>query len=612
MVMKMKDVKLTLRAWRLLFKVAPLYMTVVIASTFFNAASPYVTIYFSARLLDALYSFQSDLIVKEMVIFIAMEAVIKLLCFIFLRLRDYQDETIYYRIQKIYSDKMMALDYEDVDDQNISALYSDIIENQRVSGYGLLVACSTFEDLFKALFAIGIGIVLSVSLFTKKVVDPSFAFLDHPYMIVLITASMFTVAMLVSYFANKIQAYWADYAKNGISTFGNRYFMFFMNFANAKTAPDIRLYGQDRVLGPVFEQESAAFGPHSPVAKASKGILGFYTVASIFMSSLLSIIIYIYVALKTYAKAFAIGSMTRYIGAITKIFLGLSDLISVLGELKANAPFLEVVYTFLDIPSKKYQGSLTTEKRQDSDYEVEFKNVSFKYPNTDVYVLKNINIRFKVGSKLAIVGKNGSGKTTFIKLLCRLYDPSEGQILLNGIDIKKYRYDEYMDIFSIVFQDYRLFSFSLKENVAVNKKIDEKKVIDSLCKAGFDLDKMKDGIDTYLYKDIDEDGVMVSGGEAQKIAIARALYKDAPFVILDEPTAALDPISESEIYEHLNELIEDKTAVFISHRLSSCKFCDEIAVFDDGKIKEFGTHGELLKNGGLYKTMWDAQADYYR
>ena len=211
-------------------------------------------------------------------------------------------------------------------------------------------------------------------------------------------------------------------------------------------------------------------------------------------------------------------------------------------------------------------------------------------------------------------GGNGSGKTTFIKLLCRLYDPTEGEILLNGVNIKKYDYDEYMSIFSVVFQDFSLFSFKLGEIVASSKLFDEEKVRESLIKANFG-DRLKDlpeSVHTYLYKNYEKSGIEISGGEAQKIALARALYKDAPFILLDEPTAALDPVSEYEVYSNFSAISGDKTTVYISHRLASCRFCDKIAVFHEGAIVQTGSHAELVadKNGKYYE-LWNAQAQYY-
>ena len=231
-------------------------------------------------------------------------------------------------------------------------------------------------------------------------------------------------------------------------------------------------------------------------------------------------------------------------------------------------------------------------------------------------------MKFRIGDKLAIVGENGSGKTTFIKLLCRLYDPTEGKILLNGIDITRYRFDEYMELFSVVFQDFTLFGFPLGENVAADHTYDDAKVRGCLIRAGLgdkltSLDndpdaKEKDALKRAIGRDYDNEGIDFSGGEMQKIALARALYKDAPFVILDEPTAALDPIAEAAVYENFNILVKDKTAVFISHRLSSCRFCDNIAVFDHGELVQEGPHDVLVSDkNGKYSQLWHAQAQYY-
>lgn len=245
---------------------------------------------------------------------------------------------------------------------------------------------------------------------------------------------------------------------------------------------------------------------------------------------------------------------------------------------------------------------------------MEFRDVSFRYPGSELYALRHVNLRFKVGSRMAVVGENGSGKTTFIKLLCRLYDPTEGEILLNGIDIRKYRYEEYMQLFSVVFQDFQLLSQPLGNNVSGSLHYDRQRASKALEDAGFGerLATLPQGLDTMLYKEFGENGVEVSGGEAQKIAIARALYKDAPFIILDEPTAALDPIAEAEIYSKFNDIVTDKTAIYISHRLSSCKFCDEILVFHQGAVIQQGTHEDLLaKEGEKYHQLWHAQAQYY-
>jgi len=226
-----------------------------------------------------------------------------------------------------------------------------------------------------------------------------------------------------------------------------------------------------------------------------------------------------------------------------------------------------------------------------------------------------LNLKFNAGERTAVVGVNGSGKTTMIKLLCRLYDPTEGAILLNGVDIKEYDYGQYTALFSVVFQDYALFPLWLGQNVAANDVYDDKRAWECLEKAGFGerLLAAPEGLDTILYKSFDEDGTAVSGGEAQKIALARALYRDAPVAVLDEPTAALDPVAEYEVYTTFDKTIKNKTAVFISHRLSSCRFCQTVAVFDKGELVQRGAHDDLVNDvNGMYYKLWNVQAQHYR
>ena len=398
------------------------------------------------------------------------------------------------------------------------------------------------------------------------------------------------------------------------ATFGNRLFGFFGFIGIHKgRGVDIRMYNQQELVS-AYWSGNTAFGALGPIARVVRSKMGIYSGLGTAITVLITGFVYVFTCLKAWAGAFDIGSITQYVGAATAMAGSIFELTALLGILKANTPYLEKTFEFLDIPNAMYQGSLTTEKRADRQYEVEFKNVSFKYPGAETYALKNVSMKFKVGKRLAIVGENGSGKTTFIKLLCRLYDPQEGQILLNGIDIRKYNYRDYMDVFSIVFQDFQLISQPLGANVAGNSAYDEAKVRKALIDAGFGerLETMPDGLNTQLYKDFTENGIEVSGGEAQKIAIARALYKDAPFIILDEPTAALDPIAEAEIYSKFNDISGDKTAIYISHRLSSCKFCDEIAVFHEGGVIQQGTHDGLLADtAGKYHELWHAQAQYY-
>lgn len=336
-----------------------------------------------------------------------------------------------------------------------------------------------------------------------------------------------------------------------------------------------------------------------------------FQLASIFLNSLQQGVLYGYLGFRVLSKLIGIGDLWMLLGATQSFSGSLNGLLVQCVDIAKNADFMNEYRVFMQYPSVKQTG---TRRIDIGDRHVfEFKNVSFKYPEADSYALKNVSIKIPTGQKLSIVGENGAGKTTFIKLLCRLYDPTDGVITLDGIDIREYDIEDYVDLFSVIFQDYKLFAFTVGENIAAAETIDEIRLKDAVRKAGFTekLNSLEQGINTSVYKSFDEKGVEFSGGESQKLAIARAMYKNAPVAILDEPTAALDPVAEYDIYNRFDSLLEGKTALYISHRLSSCRFCDRIAVFANGEIVELGKHSELVSHGGKYSEMWGAQAQYY-
>lgn len=320
---------------------------------------------------------------------------------------------------------------------------------------------------------------------------------------------------------------------------------------------------------------------------------------------------YLYLGISVLSGGISIAVFTQMIAASSTFNGSMVSLIYLLQDIVKKCNYAYDYVKFADYPAAIEKGSRHIE---DGDHIIEFRNVSFTYPNTDVEVLKGINVKLRQGEHLSVVGLNGAGKTTFIKLMCRLYDPTDGEILLDGVNIKEYDYNEYMSLFAPVFQDFKLFAFSIRENIVLDDECGDGEMNKIIEQVGLKekTESLEKGTNTNLFKAFDENGIEPSGGEQQKLAIARALYKKAPVVILDEPTAALDPVAEYDIYRQFDSLVGGKTAIYISHRLSSCKFCDRIAVFSEGVIKEYGTHEELVElDGGVYAEMFKAQAQYY-
>ena len=604
-----------IRAIKELHSVTPKYFPLLTLYCVFNAITPYITVFFSAQILKELAILRrADVLwqwVNVGVLSVGIVAVAKAMLY---RRYNTLHNDLWGRKEILFIHKMFSLDFSELDKQENHDLRAQIQQNENWSGWGLMQVVEPYTGAVTSVIGLLSGIALTVSLFTSPVPESAgwLTVLNNPVFILILAVLMVAVSILAGRLSAKSMDCWSDFAEE--ATFGNRLFGHFGFIGQDKERSiDIRMNNQQNLVSAYWNTNSS-FGVDGPFGRAAMGKMGVYASLGVCITTLITGFIYVFTCLKAWGGAFDVGSITQYVGAATAMVANVFTLTGLLGMIKTNTPYLEKTFEFLDIPNAMYQGSLTTEKRTDRQYEVEFKDVSFKYPGSDIWALRHVNMKFKVGKRLAIVGENGSGKTTFIKLLCRLYDPQEGQILLNGIDIRKYRYDDYMNIFSVVFQDFQLICQPLGNNVSGSMEYDRERVHKALVDAGFGdrLASMEKGLDTMIFKNLSEDGVDVSGGEAQKIAIARALYKDAPFIILDEPTAALDPIAEAEIYSKFNDIAGDKTAIYISHRLSSCKFCDEIAVFHEGAVIQHGTHAELVADeNGKYHELWNAQAQYY-
>ncbi len=610
-----ESLKLTLRGFGIMYRENPNMIISRIVSAVWGALTPYVGIYLSALIIDELTGSRD----RERLIFLVLAtltsaAMIALVSALISRWVAISGSNAYYRHHKIYFKKFLQMDFADVEKTETQELYRKICDVENVNGTGLGRSATLVQRTVQALLTILGGAALTVTLFASRVPeDSSMTFLNHPLTVIAVILLMLGITL----FAPMIKTYADSFFLKNIDKVvkGNQFFTHYAYYALSKnSAPEIRIYETDSHTWKFFLDKTGGFFSKGFMAKEYRGKIGLLQALSAAVGVIFTGLAYLFVCLKAWAGAFGVGGITQYVSAISKVSGGVSSLIAELGEIKNNAPFLEQTFAFLDIPNNMYMGSLTVEKRRDRDYEVEFRNVSFRYPGAKTYALKNVNMKFRVGERLAVVGMNGSGKTTFIKLLCRLYDPTEGEILLNGINIQKYDYRDYMSVFSVVFQDFKLMSLKLGKNIGSGTSYDTELVLDAIEKAGFSdrLRELPDGLDTHLYKDYDTKSFTPSGGEAQKIAIARAIYKNAPFIILDEPTAALDPLAEAEIYGKFNEIAGDRTAIYISHRLSSCRFCDEIAVFHEGTVVQKGTHDSLLADErGKYHELWFSQAQYY-
>lgn len=590
----------------------------IIVSTLCSAAAgalfPYVNIYLSAKILSELSGNRERAVLMQLALFtILTNAALALLKAAADRWKECKRAGEWMKTHDIYADKMLRMDFSVLDDTDTHKKLSQIQQLQNWSGKGLLVVLGYVQEFVGEIVKILGAVTLTVTLFLCEVPASAgnLTILNHPLTMIVVIGSFLIAAVFGPVFETKVGEKQAQCS--GEATLVNRIFNFWaFYFLDKKNAMDIRLYGQEKTGIKAMESDDSFF-PGGLFASVTRGKYGLLYAVGKSLTYFLMGGIYLFVVVKAWAGAFGIGELSQYVGALTMMAGAVSALFTTIGSIRVNAVFVKKTIDFLDIPNRMYKGSLTVEKRTDGKYEVEFRDVSFKYPGSEAWALRHVNVKFKIGNRMAVVGQNGSGKTTFIKLLCRLYDPTEGEILLNGIDIRKYSYEEYLSIFSVVFQDFSLFAFPLGENVAVARDYDGAKVEKTLRQAGFGerLDAMPKGLDTWLYNKFDEGGVEISGGEAQKIAIARALYKNAPFIILDEPTAALDPVAEAEIYARFNDIAGDKTAIYISHRLSSCRFCDEIMVFDGGTVVQKGSHETLVEAEGKYAALWNAQAQYY-
>lgn len=609
---KKEMIKTNLRGLKLVYSSLSIPKIFVILFIVFDVMYNYWGLFFASHLIDDLVlRVERERILGDFLGLTVGNGILYFAMCVVIKFYFYGGSMIWEDANHELNKKLMSMDYEYMESETIQNKRRDIDNMAREHGCGLNMLFWTATPFVERLLQLVVAGIITVQLFVKCLT----AYKTQEWKGILIVLS-FVAFLIIFLYVNqrmtqKIQAKINKSVEERLPY--TRKYDFYVDeyIGREECGKTVRLFNQQSLLSETLNE----------IFKKVSKLLSRQTILEARMNQwaeginvLISGMIYLLLGIMALKRVISVGSICLYAGCITNFLWHFQKWNQQVSLLKMNTKYVKQYLDFMDIKNKKYEGTLPVEKRDNDKFMIEFENVSFHYPGSEKNVLENFSIRFNIGERLAVVGRNGSGKTTFIKLLCRLYDPTEGRILLNGIDIKKYDYKEYLSLFSVVFQDFQIPAFTLGQAVAASQEYDGEHVNDAVKKAGLSslAARMPYGNETYLTKEFDKTGVNISGGEAQKLAIARALYHDTPFVILDEPTAALDPIAEYEVYAKFDELIGTKTAVYISHRLSSCQFCNDILVIDDGKAVQRGSHEKLIDEEGLYAKLWKIQAKYYQ
>ncbi len=573
-----------------------------------DGIKPFVAVVLTGILVDAVYSGESlERMLQYALIGIIFTAFCDFASAFALEIFNRKMEYNYEAQNRPLNRKSMAMDYEYLEEPSVHKLRRNILNSGK--NFGLIGRVySTLNKFLMNAVSVIAALIVSFPMFIGNGYK-EYGFVGSWYLSVLMLAVIGIIIWLdyrysISLNKEKKQIWDED------SALKNKQVYYLDLLSETERQKDIRIFGRQELV----QEEIERLNREERVnCKKFAHVLKKHVCMAQLVSIVSGLAVYLLTGLRAYMGIISIGNVVTYAASILKLTTSMSEMMRQLGFLQEGSMYAEDYCTFLALEKRKYDGTIPMEKRRDHKFSVEFEHVSFKYPGSDEYVLHDLNLSFVIGRKMAIVGRNGSGKTTFIKLLCRLYDVTEGSIKVNGIDIRNYNYQEYSDLFSVVFQDFWMPAFALGENVAAGAKADEERAVDALKRAGLGerLESLPEGLSTYVGKEYEEDGVNFSGGEKQKLAIARAVYKDASLVIMDEPTAALDPVSECEVFAGFNKMVGDKTAIYISHRLASCRFCEDILVFDKGSVVQRGNHADLVNQEGLYRELWNAQAQYY-
>lgn len=600
--------KLNLRAWGIWQKLCPQVFVSILLSSVVKAVTPYVTIFLSARIIDELSGARRpDQLLRWVVLTLACTAACALLQGVLTRWSNYAKGCAGQLDDQLYMDKMVALDYADVDRQAVFDLYAQIRQNENWAGWGIRKTISYFESFVTAVVQVLGGVGLSVSLFLSPVPAGSgLAFLNHSLSAAAILGLMLLAAVVSPMCANRASRYWTDYAATVRLT--NRILGFYPVLGMHRSrAADVRIYKQHENVCEPYLDQSNDFVPGSYISRLARGPMGLLNALSQCVSVALTALVYVFVCLKAWAGAFGVGYITQYVGAITQLFRGLSALLETMGQIRANGTFLQLNFEYLDIPNRMYQGSLTTEKRSDRKYEVEFRDVSFRYEANTDKVLDHVSLRVPAGSYVALAGSSGGGKTTLCSLIPRFYDVTSGSVCIDGKDVRDVTLKSLRGNIGIVQQDVYLFAGTVMDNILYGRPdASREEVIEAAKKANAHdfIMELPDGYDT----DIGQRGVKLSGGQKQRLSIARAVARRPLIYIFDDTFSALDFKTDAALRRALGPKTENSTVFIVAQRISTILYADQILVLDDeGRLVGKGTHKELLASCETYRQIARSQ-----
>lgn len=591
---------------KLVSRLTPQYIPTLIVASLVKTMRPMVYIFGPKLIVDELMGAQRiDRLVTIIALIAGLNFILSSIEKILKAKSDLLTEQFNNAFERHISKKTVEIDFENVEDPDILNLKERALF--AVRNHALMFVM--VENLSKVVNEGFLILTLSAVIWTFS-----------PWVLVFLLG----VVIINSFLFKRVQKYYYMESTNTVGA--NRAFVYYITqSADLEIAKDLRLYGTSKlILDKMNRFNLNMYKDYIKVYGSIGRLNGLVNVNA----QIQTVLVYLLLAYRTLLGTVTLGNFMMYAGTVGKYSMSMNTLVSSTIEVNRLCRQLELLVEYEKIPASKDSGVLPVP--EDVPYVIEFHNVSFKYPRAKTETLKNISVTINHGEKISIIGLNGAGKTTFVKLLTRLYKPTSGKITLNGIDIQTLDYDAYMSKIAAVFQDYRLLGVTVSENITgqktpynvTNTSQDENEsntsfanhLYEILDEVGVrqDIESLKEGINTPLDKSYDKNATKLSGGQAQKLAIARALYKDAAIVVLDEPTAALDPLAEHDIYCRFDELVHNKTAIYISHRLSSCRFCDRILVFDEGQIIQTGSHDDLIRHkGAQYERMFNAQATYY-